>query len=139
MRRTVILVSALLTMIGIPTAVFAQGGQMESSRGVAGGGITVSGWTGKIDAKEQANGMTINSAKLAKDAVGKSLQRDRMIFQVRQKIFRDADVVINNLCFRELLSRIEEFVEIRNGNRSSSHCYLVFCFCHLLKISVAKF
>ena len=67
MRRTVIFLLALLTMIGIPTVVLAQGGQMESSRGVAGGGITVPGWTGKIDAKEQANGMTINSAKLAKE------------------------------------------------------------------------
>jgi len=40
---------------------------MEASRGVAGGGISVSGWTGKIDAKEAAAGMTLNSAKLAKE------------------------------------------------------------------------
>jgi hypothetical protein len=40
---------------------------MESSRGVAGGGISVPGWTGKIDAKEEAAGMTLNSAKLAKE------------------------------------------------------------------------
>jgi hypothetical protein len=40
---------------------------MEASRGVAGGGISVPGWTGKIDAKEEATGMTLNSAKLAKE------------------------------------------------------------------------
>ena len=43
---------------------------MESSRGVAGGGISVPGWTGKIDAKEETAGMTLNSAKLEKDANG---------------------------------------------------------------------
>jgi len=40
---------------------------MEASRGVAGGGISVAGWTGKIDAKEETAGMTLNSAKLAKE------------------------------------------------------------------------
>ena len=34
---------------------------------VAGGGVLVPGWTGKIDAKEEAAGKTINSAKSAKD------------------------------------------------------------------------
>jgi len=40
---------------------------MEESRGVAGGGISVPGWTGKIDAKEELAGMTLMSAKLAKE------------------------------------------------------------------------
>jgi hypothetical protein len=40
---------------------------MEASRGVEGGGISVPGWTGKIDTKEEAAGMTLNSAKLAKE------------------------------------------------------------------------
>jgi hypothetical protein len=40
---------------------------MESSRSIAGGGVSVAGWTGKIDAKEEANGMTLNSAKFAKE------------------------------------------------------------------------
>jgi hypothetical protein len=40
---------------------------MEASRGVAGGGISVPGWTGKIDAKEETAGLTLNSAKFAKD------------------------------------------------------------------------
>ncbi|HEY2866784.1 MAG TPA: hypothetical protein VGJ02_06810 [Pyrinomonadaceae bacterium] len=45
--------------------------QENDSVGVKGGGISVKGWTGKIDAKEAAAGMTLNSAKLAPE--GKSL------------------------------------------------------------------
>jgi hypothetical protein len=51
----------------VPSANFSQGGQDETSRGVAGGGISVPGWIGKIDAKEAQAGMTLNSAKLAKE------------------------------------------------------------------------
>jgi len=61
----------LLAVLVVPNANFSQGGQMETSKGVAGGGITVSGWTGKIDAKEETAGLTLNSAKLEKD--GKNL------------------------------------------------------------------
>ena len=39
----------------------------ETSRAVAGGGISVPGWTGKIDANEEKAGQTLNSAKLAKE------------------------------------------------------------------------
>ena len=64
----------LIAILLVPAAHFSQGGQtatpMESSRGVAGGGVSVPGWTGKIDAKEAAAGMTLNSAKLAKDGDG---------------------------------------------------------------------
>jgi len=49
------------------TANFSQGPQTETSRGVAGGGVSAPGWTGKIDAKEEAAGMTLNSAKFAKE------------------------------------------------------------------------
>jgi len=45
--------------------------QENDSVGVKGGGVFAKGWTGKIDAKEAAAGMTLNSAKLAQD--GKSL------------------------------------------------------------------
>ncbi len=65
MRFVTALAIALLAL-SVPTVNFSQGGQMEASRGVAGGGISVPGWTGKIDAKEEAAGMTLNSAKLAK-------------------------------------------------------------------------
>jgi hypothetical protein len=37
------------------------------SRSVAGGGISVSGWAGKIDPSEQKQGKTINDAKFAKE------------------------------------------------------------------------
>ena len=49
-------------------SVAAQEGE---SRSVSGGGVLVKGWTGKIDAKEQAAGLTINSSKLVKE--GKDL------------------------------------------------------------------
>jgi len=41
--------------------------QDESSRKVAGGGISVPGWTGKVDASETKAGKTINDAKFAKE------------------------------------------------------------------------
>ena len=67
MRRTSVFALALLTVIVVPTAAFSQGAQPETSRGVAGGGVSAPGWTGKIDAKEETAGLTLNSAKLAKD------------------------------------------------------------------------
>jgi hypothetical protein len=67
MRLTYVFAVALLAVILVPIANFPQGPPMEASRGVAGGGVSVSGWTGKIDAKEAAAGMTINSAKLARE------------------------------------------------------------------------
>jgi len=42
----------------------------EVSRGVEGGGITVAGWTGKIDASEEKAGLTLNSAKFAAEGKG---------------------------------------------------------------------
>lgn len=66
MMRFVTALAIALLALSVPTVNFSQGGQMEASRGVAGGGISVPGWTGKIDAKEEAAGMTLNSAKLAK-------------------------------------------------------------------------
>jgi hypothetical protein len=71
MRYLTALAVALLAVVAVPTANFSQGGQMEASRGVAGGGISVPGWTGKIDAKEELAGMTLLSAKLAPE--GKDL------------------------------------------------------------------
>ena len=47
--------------------VAAQEGE---SVGVKGGGVLLKGWTGKIDAKEQAAGLTLNSAKLGKEGDG---------------------------------------------------------------------
>jgi hypothetical protein len=67
MRYVAALTLALLAIALAPRTHFSQGGQMEASRGVIGGGVSVSGWTGKIDAREEANGMTLNSAKFAKE------------------------------------------------------------------------
>jgi hypothetical protein len=67
MRYVAALTLTLLAVMLLPRANFSQGGQMETSRGIAGGGISVSGWTGKIDAKEEAAGLNLNSAKLAKE------------------------------------------------------------------------
>jgi hypothetical protein len=44
--------------------------QNETSRSVAGGGISVPGWTGKIDSSEEKQGKTINDAKFAKEGSG---------------------------------------------------------------------
>ena len=67
MRYLSALALAIVAVLLVPSANFSQGGQMEASRGVAGGGIHVPGWTGKIDAKEAEAGMSLKSAKLAKE------------------------------------------------------------------------
>src|SRR3982750_1109044 len=66
----------LLLSIFVVSAIFFIGlieisAQEGDSKAVAGGGILVNGWTGKIDAKEQTAGLTLNSAKLVQE--GKSL------------------------------------------------------------------
>lgn len=57
---------AIAIVMLVPAAVRAQA-HMETSRAIQGGGISVSGWTGKVDAKEASAGATIKDAKLAKD------------------------------------------------------------------------
>ena len=39
----------------------------EMAKSVAGGGVLVKGWAGEIDAKEKADGLTLNSAKFAEE------------------------------------------------------------------------
>jgi hypothetical protein len=48
----------------VSTGVLAQA-PTETSRVVQGGGISVPGWTGKIDASEEKQGQVLNNAKLA--------------------------------------------------------------------------
>jgi len=55
---------ATAILLLIAPASYAQD---ETSRSVAGGGISVPGWAGKIDANEQRQGKTISDAKLAKE------------------------------------------------------------------------
>ena len=56
-----------IVMLGSP--VIGARGQ-ETARAVAGGGISVPGWAGKIDANEEKAGQTLNNAKLAKEGEG---------------------------------------------------------------------
>jgi hypothetical protein len=61
--------AALLIM---PTLLNAQrggeaAGQMDADRSVAGGGISVAGWQGKIDSRSAQQGMTINDSKFAQE------------------------------------------------------------------------
>jgi hypothetical protein len=67
MRYLTALALVAVAVLSVPTTNFSQGGQTDASRGVAGGGVSVAGWTGKIDAKEATAGMTLNNAKLAKE------------------------------------------------------------------------
>src|SRR4051794_35734557 len=58
-----------LTVVGV-VFIGAMGkaqGQSETSRTVAGGGISAPGWTGKIDASEESSGQKLNNAKLAQE------------------------------------------------------------------------
>src|SRR3954470_8767364 len=52
-----------------PLTICAQA-QSETSREVAGGGISAPGWTGKIDANEEKNGAKLDGAKLTEEGGG---------------------------------------------------------------------
>jgi len=53
----------VVTLTLVPGLAAAQ----DSVRAVAGGGIAVPGWQGKIDAREAGAGQTLNNAKLVKE------------------------------------------------------------------------
>ncbi len=55
-----LLIAALALAAGVPDAL-AQ----DAARVVAGGGISVAGWAGQIDAKEAASGQVLTNAKFA--------------------------------------------------------------------------
>jgi hypothetical protein len=63
MNNRIILIIVSVVFIGIINVA----GQEGESVGVKGGGVLVKGWTGKIDKKEADAGLTLNSAKLAKE------------------------------------------------------------------------
>jgi hypothetical protein len=48
----------------------AQAQDPNASRAVAGGGIKVAGWTGKVDANEETAGMTVNNLKFVAEGGG---------------------------------------------------------------------
>jgi hypothetical protein len=64
--------SALAAAIVMLAPVFISAQGQDAARVVAGGGITVPGWTGKIDPQEEKAGQVLNNAKLA--MVGQDLQ-----------------------------------------------------------------
>jgi hypothetical protein len=59
--------STIAVVVLVPAALKAQG---DASRAVSGGGISVPGWTGKIDANEARFGLTLNDAKFTKENNG---------------------------------------------------------------------
>lgn len=65
MARTRGYLLAVAALMLAPSISAAQADN-EKSRTVAGGGISIAGWQGKIDAKEVTAGLTLNDAKLMK-------------------------------------------------------------------------
>jgi hypothetical protein len=63
-HRSTIATAILLLLPALSSA------QDETSRSVAGGGISVPGWTGKVDPSEEKQGKTLNDAKFAKEGSG---------------------------------------------------------------------
>ena len=63
MRRVHVSAAAAAAVVLMSGANVAQA--QETSRTVAGGGISVAGWTGKIDASEERAGQKLENAKLA--------------------------------------------------------------------------
>ena len=53
----------VVASVSLAPAVFSAQGQ-EGARTVSGGGISVPGWTGKIDANEEKAGQVLNNSKL---------------------------------------------------------------------------
>jgi hypothetical protein len=64
MRR---IYTSLLPIAALFSLARTSPAQMDAARPVAGGGISVKGWTGRIDANEASRGQTLNNAKLAND------------------------------------------------------------------------
>lgn len=63
--RMILSGAILLTTLLLPACVNAQ--EQETSRAVAGGGVSVPGWTGKIDAIRDNTGLTLKDAKFTKE------------------------------------------------------------------------
>lgn len=66
MKNQILLISFAILFTSLMNVAAQEG----ASTAVAGGGVAVKGWTGKIDAKEQTAGLTLNSAKLIKEGKG---------------------------------------------------------------------
>jgi hypothetical protein len=57
------LVAAIIMAVPAARNIYAQ----DAARTISGGGISVPGWTGKVDPKEEQAGQTIKDAKLTKE------------------------------------------------------------------------
>ncbi len=66
MRLTLSSSTAIAALLLATASVYAQAPN-ETSRAIEGGGISVPGWTGKVDASEEKAGQTVNSAKFFKE------------------------------------------------------------------------
>lgn len=55
------------TVVALTPIIGGAQGQTESARAVTGGGISVPGWAGKIDANEEKQGQVLNNSKLARE------------------------------------------------------------------------
>ena len=60
------LAAAALILSAVPGAVRAQ----DAARAVADGGISVAGWTGKVDAREEKAGQSVANAKFSAEGQG---------------------------------------------------------------------
>lgn len=63
--RSVVIVAAVLV-----AAAGAKAQAPDGARVVAGGGVFVQGWTGRIDANEERSGRVMNDSKLAQEGNG---------------------------------------------------------------------
>jgi hypothetical protein len=63
--RSVVIVAAVVV-----AAAGANAQAPDGARAVAGGGVSVPGWTGKIDANEERSGRVLNDSKLAPEGSG---------------------------------------------------------------------
>jgi len=63
MKTKIFLLAISVFFVGLSNIAAQEG----PSTTVSGGGVLIKGWTGQIDAKEQAAGLTLNSAKLVKE------------------------------------------------------------------------
>jgi hypothetical protein len=64
-RHTALALAAVATLSSL--AMPRPGQAQDVSRAAAGGGISVSGWQGKVDAQEERRGRSLNDARLAQE------------------------------------------------------------------------
>jgi hypothetical protein len=67
MRRAFFPTALTAALALVPWIGVAQGQAMDASKAVAGGGISVTGWMGQVDASQARRGLSVESAKLTKE------------------------------------------------------------------------